>query len=104
VSVALIDLILAAAAALFFGLWWGEKGRREAAERWKVYGTPEPVTAPRGAPVESAGPPRVGSPEFEEAVERGAARLEASAPDGYHLTRDEWREEARRMLTEGLAG
>lgn len=37
--------------ALMFGLWWGERGRRRAAENWKVAGDPEGkaeavVTAP----------------------------------------------------------
>lgn len=28
-------------AALMVGLWWGERGRRQAAERWVVSGSPE---------------------------------------------------------------
>jgi hypothetical protein len=102
-SIALIDLILTAAAALFAGLWCGERGRRKAAEHWRVYGAPDVVPSVPGPAVESLRPPGPGTPEFEEAIDRGAQRLEAQAPDGYHLTRDEWREQARSMLREALA-
>ena len=99
-----VDLILAGLAALFGGLWWGERGRRLAAERWQLYGTPEPVaTAKSRAAPESALPPGPGDADFDEAVDRGAAQLEAmGAREGWVKSKVEWREEARAALTQGL--
>ena len=38
------------AAALMAGLWWGERGRRQSAERWAVSGTPDELKAVSMAP------------------------------------------------------
>jgi hypothetical protein len=101
-SVALIDVLLAALAAWFAGLWLGERGRRKAAEAWKVYGTPDAggpasVFSPSGA--SSAGLP---PGQFtDDALERGAAWIKANASsEGFRVTDEEAREQARGMLAE----
>jgi len=85
---------------LALGLFWGERGRRQAAERWKVYGTPE---APQAASVSSPSDSHdsVVTSISDEAVDRGAAELKAMmSQEGYHLTDAEYRERARGMLEE----
>ena len=87
---------------LLLGLFWGERGRRLAAERWKVYGTPE---APQAASVsaQEESHDSVATPVSESAIDRGAAELKAMmSQEGYHLTDAEYREQARQMLAESL--
>lgn len=85
---------------LVLGLWWGERGRRLAAERWKVYGTPEaPQVATVSAPTDAA---EGAAPTFSQAaIDRGAAELEAMmGAEGFNWTKAQYRDEARRMLAE----
>lgn len=96
-------------AALMVGLWWGERGRRRAAESWRFYGAPD-VAAPPGSVAGDGRPvPAVAvreEPLFDkDEVERGAIELEALAEgEGRRMSRKESRAEAERMLREALHG
>ena len=85
---------------LLLGLFWGERGRRLAAERWKVYGTPEPPqTASVSSP--SGNGDSVVTSIPDAAIDRGATELEAMmSNEGFHWTKAEYRAEAKRMLDE----
>ena len=85
---------------LALGLFWGERGRRLAAERWKVYGTPEaPQTASVSSP--SGNGDSVVTSISDEAVERGARELEAMmSTEGFTYSKAEYAAMARSMLAE----
>lgn len=61
-------------AALVAGLWWGERGRRLAAERWKVQGTPEKPVA-RVLPGHTEPEGRLEAQFSEETITRGCDNL-----------------------------
>lgn len=92
------------AAALFFGLWLGERGRRQAAERMITYGSPEelkhrPVTSGPVADAESRY--AAASKEFtEEAIEKATAQIEdAYRIRGVIVSHERARAEAASMLS-----
>lgn len=98
--ITLYDLICTLFAALFLGLWYGERGRRLAAERWKVYGTPEgPVPATVSAPTDAA--EGAAPTASQEAISRGAKELEAMmSAEGFTYSPAEYQAMAKSMLAE----
>ncbi len=101
-TVALV--VLAFVTGLALGLWWGERGRREAAEHWKVYGAPElrPAQAFEPEPEPETRARVMG--EFPEAtIDRGAKDLMAHAKEaGRQLSVSDARAMARSMLATDL--
>ena len=70
------------AAALAFGLWWGERGRRVAAERWLVSGAPDAMPkAVSMAPSKEAEDRYAESVQeySKETVDRGVKEMMAQA-------------------------
>ena len=61
-------------AALVAGLWWGERGRRLTAERWKVQGTPEKPMA-RVVARHTEPEARLEAQFSEETIQRGCDNL-----------------------------
>lgn len=103
---ALLDGLFGVGAGLLglaLGLWWGERGRRQAAERLLVHGTTQ-VAAPRrlGSPVASEEVATTTGRAFTEAtVERGVERLLAEAEaEGQRLSPEEAREQVVYMLSQ----
>ncbi len=69
------------AAALMAGLWFGERGRRVAAERWAVTGSPNAPRAVSMAPSKEA-EDRFAESNLEyskETIDRGVKQLTADA-------------------------
>ncbi len=85
-------------AALMIGLWWGERGRRQAAERYVVFGSPESASAPPS----SAVPPEPEDrwrDQREEAVEQGVDELrQAYRAQGRPFDEKQLRQEVETML------
>ena len=89
------------AAALMAGLWWGERGRCRAAERWAISGTPDEPKAVSMAPSKEA------EDRFQESVleysketeDRGVAELMAEAKDkGIAISEADIRRDVKNML------
>lgn len=90
-----------AVAAFTLGLWWGERGRRIAAERWVATGSPDaPVAEMVPAPKEAEDRLIEAGQAFEkETIERGVtALLEDAKARGVRLTEDQARKDVRAML------
>lgn len=91
-------------AALMGGLWWGERGRCRAAERWAIIGTPD------GAPKAVSMAPAMAAEDrlhasnqeySEETIERGVKEVMAAAKrQGLPMNE----ETARREVTQLLVG
>lgn len=104
--VAVAGLVLA---ALMVGLWWGERGRRIAAERLAVYGTPQaPLKATSTVPTKTHRPTQetqdrleAASTEFsEQAVKSGMEDLRADyLTRGLSVDEERLRREAIQMLS-----
>lgn len=96
--------LMAAAVGLALGLWWGERGRRAAAERTATYGTPE---APRRRRAVSRAPAQEAEDRFfaetaeykEAAIDQLAEDIMATArAQGISKDKTSARDEAERML------
>jgi hypothetical protein len=90
------------AAALMAGLWWGERGRCRAAERWAMTGTPDAPKAVSMAPSKEAEDHYAESVlEYsKETEDRGVAEMmaEAKAQD-IVLNEADCRRDVRSMLS-----
>jgi hypothetical protein len=99
-------LLLTALAFGALGLWWGERGRRIAAENREIYGNP--VTGPASVRQTDTDTPEARAAEAmpfvsEATVERGARALMAQARlDGKPLSYPDAEKMAKDML--GRAG
>jgi hypothetical protein len=99
--VAFVGWILA---ALMVGLWLGERGRRAAAERLVVYGSPDAGagTQPVSRAPSKEAEDRLRDVEFEfseETVSRAMADLKVAADaQGLTVSEDQLRNEALRLL------
>lgn len=87
-------------AALFFGLWRGEIGRRRTAENWTVHDRPDPPP-----PAEMKSAPDAEERALEAADSRPIQRLKRDLkrmrPD---LTDDKLDKEAHRLMGEASGG
>ncbi len=89
------------AAALMAGLWWGERGRRKAAENWVVTGTPEAPKAVSMAPSKEAEDRFAESVQeySKESVDRGVAEImEAAREKGVSISEEDARREVETMF------
>jgi hypothetical protein len=99
----IVIALLGAVAAGALGLWWGERGRRRAAERWAVRGSPddEAPAATSRVPVREAEDRFLEATEAtrKEIVERGMeeARAELKA-QGIPVDETRLRKEIERMV------
>ncbi len=69
-------------AALMAGLWWGERGRCRAAERWAIIGTPDgaPKAVSMVPALEAEDRLHASNQEYsEETIERGMEEVMAAA-------------------------
>ncbi|KKL62005.1 hypothetical protein LCGC14_2189540 [marine sediment metagenome] len=90
------------AAALMAGLWWGERGRRVAAERWAITGSPNAPHATSMAPSKEAEDRFAESVlEYsEESVDRGVKQMMADAEAaGVSLNEADARRDVKIMLS-----
>ncbi|KKK95116.1 hypothetical protein LCGC14_2676010 [marine sediment metagenome] len=91
-------------AALMGGLWWGERGRCRAAERWAITGTPDgkPKAVSMVPALEAEDRVHASNQEYsEETIERGVEEvMEAAKRQGMPM--DE--ATARREVTALLVG
>jgi hypothetical protein len=91
-------------AALMGGLWWGERGRCRAAERWAIIGTPDgaPKAVSMVPALEAEDRLHASNQEYsEETVKRGVEELmEAAKEQGFPMSE----ETARREVTALLVG
>lgn len=91
-----VSLILGSGMA---GLWWGERGRRIAAENMARFGSPERKPARILPPKPDAEERAAGADYSRETLERGAKHLMAeAAKQGRTLTRKEALSQAEQML------
>ncbi len=90
------------AAALAIGLWWGERGRRKAAENWAVTGAPDAPKAVSMAPSKEA-EDRYAESVLEyskESVDRGVKQMMADAEAaGVSLNEADARRDVKIMLS-----
>ena len=87
------------AAGLFAGLWWGERGRRIAAENMRLYGQPtaRPARIIEQPPDAEQRAANLGY--SEEVVEKGIAQVMTLAKEaGRPVTREEARQQVIYML------
>ncbi len=90
------------AAALAIGLWWGERGRRKAAENWVVTGAPEAPKAVSMAPSKEAEDRFAESVQeySKESVDRGVQQLMADAKTaGVAISEADARRDVETMLS-----
>ena len=90
------------AAALMAGLWFGERGRRKAAENWVISGAPDAPKAVSMAPSKEA-EDRCAESVLEyskETEDRAVADMVAEAKDkGIAISEAELRRDVRSMLS-----
>lgn len=91
-------------AALMGGLWWGERGRCRAAERWAITGTPDgkPKAVSMVPALEAEDRVHASNQEYsEETIERGVKEvMDAAKQQGLPMNE----ETARREVTALLVG
>jgi len=109
--VTLALVLCAALAAGALGLWWGERGRRLAAERWAVSGSPlgaRPAQVMPGLPEPEermAGVSDSGRVISQDTIARGAKRLmDDFRADGRTLSQADAEGMAMQMLLHGDSG
>ena len=106
-GLAILASIAFAIAALFFGLWWGERGRRIAAENLLVAGTPNSAKAQRLTPPVTSEEivRREGRPFSDETLDKATADLMGQfEAAGYKVTPEEARLRAEQMLWQAGVG
>lgn len=100
---AIVQVLGYVLAALMLGLWWGERGRRQAAERYAVTGSPEEGarTAVTRVPPDPEQRFSASVQEYtNEAVERGVEHLmEQAREQGLHIDRQALRKDVETMLS-----
>jgi len=93
-----MTVLVAALAAAALGLWWGERGRRIAAERWAVQGTPDHPVAKSYHTVPEP-ETRIAEAVSEETMERGTkALLDLARGEGVSMTEEQARDHVAFML------
>lgn len=86
-------------ATLAFGLWWGERGRREAAENWAVHQRPE------GTPRAEVWEEKDAEERAHEAVAGNArSRLVRQLEQEGDVSREQAEAEADRLLGRAVGG